>query len=114
MDVENVLERLVRVGVVDAVDAGRRRARVRYPDTRTTSGWLCVLQHFAANIHVEPDGEHTHVIEDTFTAGGNASVEPEHDHPTTHLTQWMPAVGERVVALYLPIVDGDGFIIGGI
>lgn len=27
---------------------------------------------------------------------------------------WMPEVGEMVLALYLPVKDSDGFILGGI
>jgi phage baseplate assembly protein gpV len=108
---DNILENLVRVGTVSAVSG--RKARVAFEDTGMTSGWLSVLQHYDADIHVEPDGEHTHTITDTYTHGGSASTEPDHDHDRTHLTYWMPKPGDRVVALYLPVFDSDGFILGG-
>ena len=110
----SVLEKLVRVGNVSAIDAGQRKARVMFDDTDTTSGWLFVIQHFEADIHVEPDNSHTHTITDTYTGGGAASTIPHHDHPGTHLTYWMPKVGDPVLVLNLPIRDGDGFILGGI
>lgn len=28
--------------------------------------------------------------------------------------QWMPKINDTVVALYLPIYDGDGFVLGGV
>ena len=37
------LEKLVRLGTVTAVDAGKRQARVKYEDTGSLSGWLYVL-----------------------------------------------------------------------
>ena len=36
------LEKLVRLGTVTAVDAGKRQARVKYEDTGSLSGWLYV------------------------------------------------------------------------
>lgn len=114
MDDEKILSNLVRVGIVSAVDAAARRARVQFPDLGITSGWLFVIQHYQAGIYVNPDGEHTHEITDTFTGGGDASTEPVHNHPGTSLTYWMPRVGNKVLVLYLPVFNGDGFILGGI
>ena len=79
-----------------------------------TSGWLYVLQHYQAGVYVDPDGEHTHTITDTYTGGGSASTKPDHDHAGTHLTYWMPKVNDRVLVLYLPVFNGDGFVLGGI
>jgi phage baseplate assembly protein gpV len=109
-----VLENLVRIGVVSAVDKGKRKARVMFDDIGITSGWLFVIQHHEADIHVEPDNSHTHIISDTYTGSGSASTIPDHDHPGTYRTYWMPKVGETVLVLYLPVRDGDGFILGGI
>ena len=51
---------------------------------------------------------------DTFTGGGTASEFPDHDHlPGSHLTYWMPKVNDRVLCLYLPVFNGDGFVLGG-
>jgi phage baseplate assembly protein gpV len=113
-DNNNILENLVRIGTVSAVDNGKRKARVLFRDTGIVSDWLGVLQHFDADIYVDPDGEHTHTITDTYTGGGSASTEPDHDHTRTNVTYWMPKVNDEVVVLYLPVRDGDGIILGGL
>lgn len=115
MDIEKILSRLIQTGTVTAVDGGKRLARVKFKDTGITSGWLYVVQHYAANLYIEPDAEHTHIITDTYTGGGSASTYPAHDHlPGSHLTYWMPKVNDRVLVVYLPVDDSDGFILGGI
>lgn len=114
MDADKILARLVQVGIVSTIDAEKRQARVIYKDTGIVSGWLCVLQHRAAGVYVAPDGEHTHTITDSYTGGGAAGTEPAHSHPQSCLLDWMPRVNDRVVVLYLPIMDSDGFILGGI
>jgi hypothetical protein len=91
------------------LDIPGRKARVRFDDLGITSDWLIVLQHFKCGIHVEPDNRHAH----SSACGGTSSI-PDHDHPETHLTYWMPEVGDAVLALYIPVEDGDGFILGGI
>ncbi len=69
---------------------------------------------YGADFYIEPDAKHTHEITDTFTGGGSASEYPAHDHlPGSHLTYWMPKVNDRVLCLYLPIFNGDGFVLGG-
>ena len=63
---------------------------------------------------IKPDAKHTHEITDTFTGGGTASEFLDHDHlPGSHLTYWMPKVNDRVLCLYLPVFNGDGFVLGG-
>ncbi len=114
MDAESILSNLVRVGTVSSVDSTNRKVRVMFKDMGITSGWLYVLQHYQAGVYVDPDGKHTHTIADTYTGGGSASTEPDHDHTGTHLTYWMPKVNDRVLALYLPVFNGDGFVLGGI
>lgn len=73
-EMENVLENLVRVGNVTAVDRPRGAARVKFQDTGLSSDWLPVL---------------------------SASL-------------WMPRVNDTVLTLYLPVFNGDGFILGKI
>lgn len=115
MDSNEILSRLVQTGIVSAVDSSNRTARVILEETGHTSGWLKVLQHYGANFYIEPDAKHTHDITDTYTGGGSASTFPNHDHlPGSHLTWWMPKVNDRVLILYLPVFNGDGFILGGI
>ena len=112
MGIEQILERLVRIGTVSSLDSKGKRVRVKYEDTDTISGWLYVLQHSRAGIYVAPDGEHTHTINDTYSNGGTASTEPSHKHDNSYLTFWMPQVNDTVVVLNLPVADGDGFVLG--
>lgn len=115
MEAERILENLVRIGTVTVVDAGKRLARVKFQDTGIPSGWLPVIQHYGADLYIEPDAKHTHDIADTFTGGGSASTYPDHDHlPGSHVTYWMPKVNDTVLTLYLPVFNGDGFILGRI
>ena len=114
MDDMAELQNLVRVGVVSAVDSSARKARVWFDDLGITSGWLFVIQHYAAGIYVAPDNGHTHEITDTYTGGGSASTVPAHNHSGTQLTYWMPKIGDRVLVLYIPVFNGDGFILGGL
>lgn len=75
---------MVRVGIVSAVSEAKRQVRVHYPDRKLTSGWLYVLQN-------------------PPTVKADVAVEA-----------WMPAVGDRVLCLYIPVFGGDGFVLGGI
>lgn len=68
-------DNFVRVGIVTAVDAVNRRARVLFQDMGFSSGWLKVLRH----------GQ-----QDT----------------------WMPNINDSAVVLYLPVWQGDGFVLG--
>lgn len=90
---DEMLTNLVRVGTVTAVDRGGRRARVVFDDM--PSGWLYVLQHSGAVVDVKENGD------------------PPHEHEAG-VEVWMPAVNQTVLALYLPVDDGDGFILGAI
>ena len=66
---ENILENLVRVGIVTDLNADKLMCRVKYPDAGITSGWLYVLQHIDGLITVAPDNKHSHTVHDTYTGG---------------------------------------------
>lgn len=83
---ENYVQNMVRVGIVTDVDKNDRRVRVRFPNLNMTSGWLYVLQS-------PPDVK---IIID-FT-----------------VTPWMPSVNDKVLCLYIPVFNGDGFVLGAI
>lgn len=85
MDTEKILSNLVRVGTVTAVDNSARKARALFKDTGLTSGWLQVLQY-----------------------------RPIPEHPDPCLAHWMPWVNDQVLVIYLPMLNADGFILGGI
>ncbi len=104
-------ESMVQIGVVSDVDKAKRMARVIWPASGQTSGWLYVLQHFGAELNIVLDNEHTHQITDTH-GGGLASTEPDHNHSGSTVTIWLPKVNESVLVIYMPVEDGDGFVIG--
>ncbi len=106
---ENILANLVRIGTVSSIDSGKRVVRVIFPDKDMVSGWLHVLQHPRAGVYIKPEGEHSHDI----IGGGKTEIEGEHDHAAS-VTYWMPRVNETVLVLYLPVFNGDGFVLGAI
>lgn len=118
MEFDKLLGRMVQVGTVNTVDAKKRKVRVKFLETGMVSGWLYVLQHSGMGLNVTEDGGHGHevTVADTYTGGGSGSVEavPDHDHDKSVTTTWMPKVNDQVVVLYLPVADGDGFVLGGL
>lgn len=104
---ENIIRNLVRIGTVSAVDAKKRMARVIYKDKDLVSGWLHVLQQPQATVQVKPDGLHTHTISGDVTA----EMDGEHTHQA-NIDSWMPKINDTVLVLYLPVFNGDGFILG--
>lgn len=118
MDMEKILARMVQVGAVSAVDAKKHMVRVKFPDTGMVSGWLYVLQHGGMGLSIVEAGGHSHgiTVNDTYSGGGSGSIEavPDHTHAGSTTTAWMPKVNDRVVVLYLPVADSDGFVLGGL
>ncbi|MCC8080178.1 MAG: hypothetical protein LIO57_09045 [Oscillospiraceae bacterium] len=109
-ELENALRNLVRLGTVSAVDAANRRAKVIYEDRDgLVSGWLPILQHSGAGVSVASDGAHSHTA-----PMGTTSTDGAHDHTGTALGTWLPNVNDKVVTLYLPVFNADGFILGAI
>ena len=108
MDVEKILKRLVRIGTVTVTDPVKRVARVKFEDTGETSGLLYVL----ANRSYIPDYDVPQRTE--FEAGGSGDPAfASHKHDLI-IKPWMPKVNAVVLTLYLPVLDGDGFILGEI
>lgn len=102
---DNILKNLVRIGTVSSVDNGAKKARVIFQDKNMTSGWLFVLQHPGA-VTVEEAGNHSHTVLSTST-----STDGKHVHEASGGI-WMPKVNDTVLVLYLPVFNGDGFILG--
>jgi len=110
MNVEKILSRLVRVGVVTAVNNEKYIARVMFKDTKIPSDWMIVLD----NRPYIPDYD---VLQRTeYQGGGSGYAEfMNHMHPLK-IKQWMPKVGQPVLVLYVPVEKGekmDGYILGG-
>lgn len=108
MDVEKILKRLVRIGTVTVTDPVKRVARVKFEDTGETSGLLYVL----ANRSYIPDYDVPQRTE--FEAGGSGDPAFENHKHDLIIKPWMPKVNAVVLTLYLPVLDGDGFILGEI
>ena len=79
------LSGLVMEGIVTAVSG--RLARVKLPETGEISGWLTVLRSPSV----------------VTVQGVRAQVDP-----------WTPAVNDRVLALFRPVENGEGYILGGL
>ena len=108
MFVEKILKRLVRIGTITVTDPIKRVARVKFEDTGETSGLLYVL----ANRSYVPDYDVPQRTE--FEAGGSGDPAfASHKHDLI-IKPWMPKVNAVVLTLYLPVLDGDGFILGEI
>lgn len=109
-----ILAGLVRVGTVMDTNAEKRMVRAKFQGDGLISGWLYVLQHSGGDLRIAPDGQHSHSVHDTYTGGGSSNSVPPHDHSGSHVGFWMPQVNDTVVVLYLPVWNGDGFVLGGI
>ncbi|MDO4541184.1 MAG: hypothetical protein Q4B48_08885 [Syntrophomonadaceae bacterium] len=107
-DIDKILARLVQVGTVTVVDNDKHLARVKFQDTGLVSGWLHVLD----NRSFIPDYDVGQRTENRGGGSGDPAFE-SHNHDLI-IKQWMPKVNATVVVLYLPIFNGDGFVIGGI
>ena len=108
MEIEKILKNLVRIGTVTVTDPVKRVARVKFEDTGETSGLLYVL----ANRSYIPDYDVPQRTE--FEAGGSGDPAfASHKHDLI-IKPWMPKVNAVVLTLYLPVLDGDGFILGEI
>lgn len=100
-DALRILKRIIRIGTVQAVDPETRRARVKFPDEQSISGWLYVLQRYDAAVHIEPDGAHVHDIESAGEHVHGVDGAGEHVHGIgeagAHVHDLLdPATGEPV------------------
>lgn len=107
-EMETVLENLVRIGTVTWTDPVKRLARVKFQDTDLPSAPLHVL----ANRPYIPDYDVPQRTE--YKGGGSGDPAYEsHAHPLI-IKPWMPKVNATVLCLYLPVWNGDGYILGEI
>jgi len=109
-----VLNGLVRIGTVTDRRMDKRLVRVWFEDDAMSSGWLPVL----ISQDVIPDYEYDSPqwtefeTEDKTPQAGETKYVP-HRHRII-LKPYMPKVGDEVLAVYLPVFNADGFVIGGI
>ena len=81
-----ILSSLVRTGSVSSLNPEKHQARVYYEDVGMVSDWLPVIQKNNADSTAE----------------------------SPPWPCWMPKVGEQVLVLYLPMFNGEGFVLGRI
>ncbi len=109
MDETNVLQNLVRVGVVTAVNPDSRTARVLFESSDgMSSEWLAVLDSHPHIPAYDPAPQQTEIA---GPAGAGAAEFEAHVHPVVVLP-WLPNVGDRVVTLFLPVENAHGFVLG--
>lgn len=83
------LKNIVRKGIVQSVDAGGMKARVKFEDKGgIVSGALYILVR----------------QESVKLSNGETGM----------TTKWTPSVGSMVVCLMIPDGDGEGYILGGV
>lgn len=105
----NALENLVRVGSVTWADPVKRVARVKFKDTELPSAPLPVL---ASRPYI-PDYE-TKPQRTEFEVGGSGDPAFDSHKHDLMIKPWMPKVNAVVLCLYLPVWNGDGYILGEI
>jgi hypothetical protein len=103
------LEDIVRVGIVSVVDKPNRCVRVIFNgQEKMVSGWLKVIKSppFIPAKDVPQRTEHE--------AGGSGYAEyASHKHDVI-VSPWLPDVNDTVLCLYLPVFNGDGYVLGAI
>lgn len=111
---EHILSGLVRVGTVTDRKMEQRLARVWFPDLGISSDWLPVLISQDVTPNYEYDDPQWTEFETEWK--GTRAGDPDYvDHKHKILRKpWMPKVGDEVLTVYLPVLDADGFIVGGI
>lgn len=110
MDEYKYLANMLRMGTVMDADRKKRLVRVKYLDTERVSGWLPVL---SATPEVLDSGTGKSGVTGE-TAGGQGDGAFEAHRHTVELTAWMPKVNDRVLCLFVPVFNGDGFVLGRI
>lgn len=109
------LKNIVRKGIVQSVDTGAMKARVKFPDKGgIISGDLHILVRPRAVVPGGNDrsGNRTEGTSLTYDKNDTARTE-SHSH-AAYITNWTPAVGSMVLCLMIPDGDGEGYILGGI
>lgn len=111
-----VLRNLIRIGIVEDRDMDKRLVRVRFKDDDMTSGWLPVLinrDRIGIDVEEWDETQWTEFdTEDKIPQSGETRYVP-HKHKLV-IKPYMPKINDQVLAVYLPVFNADGFVIGGI
>lgn len=108
---ENVQAGMIRVGIVTDVNKEKLIARVKFPETGMESGWLQILDRkpFIPDYPENTDEQRTE-----YDTGGSGEAAYENHRHKLIIKPWAPDINEQVLTVYLPMRDGDGFILGGL
>lgn len=108
------MEDIVREGKVTAVDNDKRIAKVWFDALGIESDWMPVLINQDV-IHYYPYDVPQWTEYETEWEGDRAGDPDYVDHRHKLMIKpWMPKVNDLVLALYFPVFNGDGVILGGI
>lgn len=98
---------IVRIGTVNAVDRENLKVRVYFESDGMLSDWLKVLKH--SPFIPTKDTPRT----ETASGGSGDLAFESHSH-NLNISPWLPSVDETVLCLYLPVFNGDGFVLGAL
>jgi len=93
---------VVRVGTVSVTDATKRCVRVIFDGM--VSNWLFVVSAPSA-MPPQTNPQAGGVHEEAFAS---------HSHGLPSAGAWFPRVNDTVLCVFIPIPDGDGFVLGAI
>lgn len=97
----NDVKNMIRKGIVQSVNEGSMKVRVKFGDKGgITSGELHILTRHSAVVPDEKGKE-----------GNKTKTEAGHFHEA-YITEWLPSVGDLVLCLMIPDGDGEGYIVG--
>jgi hypothetical protein len=93
----------------------RGAARVKFEDTGIISGWLKVIDNRPYFPTYERPWDGDVLINETELRGGG-SGDPAYEEHTHDVRErmWMPKIDDRVLCVFLPVRNGDGFVLGKI
>ena len=112
--VSETIRGLVRVGTVTDRQLDKRLVRIWLEDDKMSSGWLpVIISQDVTPDHDYDDPQWTEFeTQDREPHAGETRYVP-HKHKIIR-KPYMPKVGDQVLAVYLPVWNADGFVIGGI
>ena len=109
-----VLGGLVRIGTVTDRRMEERRVRVWFEDDGMSSGWLpVIISQDVTPEHDYDDPQRTEFETEWREPRAGEKEYADHKHKIVR-KPYMPKVGDEVLAVYLPVFNADGFVIGGI
>lgn len=109
------LKNMVRKGIVQSVDTGSMKARVKFGDKGgIISGDLHILAR--TRYIVASDGSKTgsKVADTALSYDVNDNTKTVSHSHAAYLTEWVPEIGSMVLCLMVPDGDGEGYILGGV